>query len=349
VRRLAVLLALAALGCRGGPFAQEVDVASPWENMSNVSNPPRVEVARAARFDFAANEGGWTNVFRPVDWPPEADAVSLEVRAVDAPCRFRLKLNEMKRGLNHGAFEGFGAVVEATAEWRSVTVPLAAFEYLWGHPSGNRELDPDRISGVGFEQEDPRRAISFEVARIALVSLPRRAMLVDDFEPGGGTAWKRLDSGSMRSEIEAVRPGKSGARAARVEFSGERAAGSWTDLHRAVEWPAGGGFDTVAFWARADAPSRVLVKVHQGRRHDDLEMYGRAIELGPEWRRFRIALVEFRELIFSHPRFDGGKASGRIDPAQIVAIRFAEPPGAPLPLAFYVDRIELEGPFPGAR
>lgn len=345
MRSLVPVLAL-AVGCRGGSVREvevqvEVDVAAPWENMSNVAHVPRVEVGRPARFHFPANDGGWTNVFRTVDWPADADAVLLEVRA-EMPYRFRIKLNEMRRGLNHGAFEGFAATVEAGPEWRAVTVPLRTFDRLWGHPSGNRILDPDRISGLGFEQEDLRRAVSFEVARIALVTLPRRVATVDDFESGIGPAWKRLDSGSMRSEIEAVGPGRSGRFAARIQFSGTRGDGSWTDLHRAVDWPSDGGFDTIAFWARADAPARAQAKVHQGRRHDELEMYGRTIEIDTAWRRFRIPLSEFRALIFSHPRFDGGEATGGIEPARIVGIGFAELADAALPLVFYVDGIELE-------
>jgi len=353
---LAVLLA----GCAGprapdGPAPEaewvvedfEKGVAD-WANMSNVAQPPRIQVIRepgsrggVAQVTFASNDKGWTNLHRPVEWPADADAVTLDVKA-EAACRFRVKLNEMKRGLNHNAYEGYGATAEAEPSWKRVTLPLSEFRYLWGHAEGNRVVDRDRISGLGFEQEDLAQAVTFCVDRIALVRLPRRSIVVDDFESGIGPDWKRLDSGSILSDIRSSESAKVGAKAARVEFSGSRSAGSWTDLHRACRWPTDEGVDTVCFWARSDRPARVQVKINQGLRHDDLEMYGKTVELASEWRRYRVPLSEFRELIFSHPAMDGGSASGGIDPKQVLGIGFVEPADAVLPLVFFVDRIELE-------
>ncbi|HLG42089.1 MAG TPA: carbohydrate binding domain-containing protein [Planctomycetota bacterium] len=319
-----------------------------WANMSNVAMPPKIEArsepgARGgvAQVTFAANDKGWTNLHRPVEWPAEADAVALDVRSA-ATARFKIKLNEMKRGLNHNAYEGFAAIVEAGPAWKRVTLPLSGFLYSWGHADGNHQVDRDRISGLGFEQEDLARPVDFWVDRIALVRLAARSIVVDDFEGGISPQWKRMDSGSMQSDIFAISAARLGTGAARIEFSGSRSPGSWTDFYRDSRWPTEGGVDTVCLWARSDRPARVMIKVNQGLRHDDLEMYGKTLELGPEWRRYRIPLSEFRELIFSHAQQDGGSASGMVDPKQILGVGFAEPADAPLPLVFYVDQLELE-------
>lgn len=138
MRFLVPALVLAA-GCRGDRVrGLEVDVAGPGENMSNVAHAPRVGVGRPGRFDFPANDGGWTNVCAPVEWHAEANAVILVVRT-KTPCRFRVKPNEMGRGLAAGAFEGFAAAVEAGADWRVLTAPLGELAY-GGHPFGNRRL-----------------------------------------------------------------------------------------------------------------------------------------------------------------------------------------------------------------
>lgn len=155
-------------------------------------------------------------------------------------------------------------------------------------------------------------------------------LMIADFEDGRAR-WRDAGSGWKRTEVEIVDGGVAGDRAARIVFSGEGTGEAWTDLTWPVAaWPAGATH--LAFWARAERPCRILVKVNLGPTHEDLEMWAAPVDLGPEWREHAIPIAALTERIFAH------RQSPAVDPTRVIGIGFVE---RDFPVAFEVDRIGI--------
>ncbi len=152
--------------------------------------------------------------------------------------------------------------------------------------------------------------------------------LFEDFETGQAR-WKDAGSGSVRTTVTLVEGGVGGDRAAQVQIRSAGPGEGWSDLTWPIEaWPAGATH--LVAWVRAPRPCRIAIKVNLGPGHEDLEMWGRTIEVGTEWREVRIEIGDLDEFLWGHKR------SAAPDPARILGIGFVE---RGLPALFEVDRI----------
>ena len=160
------------------------------------------------------------------------------------------------------------------------------------------------------------------LAGCAAAAPPEPGIVVEDFDTGR-TRWRDAGSGARRTEVRVA------GGAARIAFSG--GADGWTDLTWPVDrWPEGA--TAIAFRARAPKPSRIFVKVNLGPSHEDLEMWGREVELSTEWREFVVPVAELTRYVWGHRR------SPACDPSRILGIGFVE---SDFPVEFDVDRISI--------
>ena len=142
-----------------------------WQGITPDANVEIVNDAKtgkkAATFTYrAGKQGAWTNVAHSIEqWPKGGNAISFWAKA-KKPTAVMLKVNEM-RG-SHEGFEGFSAKVDIGTEWGYHVVMLKDLQYLWGMGKGNKKLDADNVSTVGFEQEDITKAVAFIVDDIAI-------------------------------------------------------------------------------------------------------------------------------------------------------------------------------------
>ncbi len=166
------------------------------------------------------------------------------------------------------------------------------------------------------------RLLPLLLAGCAAAAAPEPGVIVDDFE-SGRARWRDAGSGAKRTEVD-LRAG-----AARITFGG--GATGWTDLTWPVDrWPEGA--TAIAVRVRAPRACRVFLKVNLGPEHDDLEMWGRTLELTAEWREHVVPVAQLTHYIWGHRRSAGPDAS------RIVGIGFAE---SDFPVTFEVDFIAI--------
>ncbi len=160
--------------------------------------------------------------------------------------------------------------------------------------------------------------------------LPAPRVMVDDFE-SGQARWKDAGSGAVRTTVTLVDGSVGGRRAAHIDIKSTGGEG-WSDLTWPVDgWPVGATH--ISVWLRAATPCQVMIKVNLGPGHDDLEMWGCAVNVTTEWREVRVAVAELTQFIWGH------KHGAAVEPPRITGIGFAE---YKLTASFEVDRIAIE-------
>ena len=164
--------------------------------------------------------------------------------------------------------------------------------------------------------------------------------IIDDFEFAEATykRWSNpMESGKMRSSIELSDTAHAGKKGGKISFTGVKSAGSWTNLQCKTTIPT--DKTKITFWARAEKECKVNITIYQGADHKDMEIFGKQIVIGTEWKKYEVNINEISDIIFSHPKQDGGTASAHLTKANVFAIGFSETESA---ATFFLDNLTLE-------
>lgn len=165
-------------------------------------------------------------------------------------------------------------------------------------------------------------------------------LIIDDFEISEVTykKWSNpMESGTMKSSIDISDSAQSGKKGAKISFTGTKSPGSWTNLQCKTSIPS--NKNKISFWAKAEKECFVKATIYQGLYHDKLEVFSTTISLSTSWKKYSLDISTYKDLVFSHPLQNGGKASDKITKEDVTAIGFAE---MGLPLVFYIDDLRLD-------
>jgi hypothetical protein len=164
-------------------------------------------------------------------------------------------------------------------------------------------------------------------------------LLLDDFENNEITykQWTNgYESGNVKSDISVVNDSTINSNVGRISFTGEKNETSWTNLYcKAI-------FDkeqsVITFMARAPKEVKVQLTISQGKKHDEMEMYGHTFTIGTEWKLYHIKIVEINEFIFSHLLMANKPSPAKVINSKVIGLGFTE---VDFPTVFYIDQLQI--------
>lgn len=159
--------------------------------------------------------------------------------------------------------------------------------------------------------------------------------VICDFEDGVDDWDNTMSNVKKKPKIETVDDAKAGKKAAKITYFAGAKSTDWTLLKCGFdEWPAEGTH--LSFWMKSTADTtHVQVKLSEMKDdHQNFEGFHKEIEVGTEWKQYRIPLSEFEYL------WGMGGGDKTLQKENLSNIAFAQP-DVMKEMVLFVDQIEI--------